>query len=419
MFNPRNKSIITSFFNTLRIVTNNHSFSNNNPSLFFAVRSISKTSNFGTTRNLTISYLRNEIGFSEKSAVEASRGKAASDPDIFKILFKSKLIGADLEEKIVPWFNILSSLLESNSKVIAAIKKKPSLIWRKFNVERLSAKIEFFRSKGASGPDIFDILFQSAYVMNTSLEEHMIPCFNHLSNLFQSDSKTISFLMTEKSYILHNGFMFGEMLDNVKFLREDGVPESDILLMFNENPDVFISVSDQFKWCVKLLKRIGMDRSSEKFLPAISVFLNERYYDGIKIKFLIYKHYGFSKEDIWEVFRRDPDVLAGGEFPEQIAAVMDFLVEQIGFQPLVIVNQPSVFGLDFKKRIVPRGLYAKELMSKGLIKELSLSPLFDCSEKEFLQMFINRFEDEAPELLQLYKEKCRLGVKGIFVKVII
>ncbi|KAL4309609.1 hypothetical protein GQ457_01G030900 [Hibiscus cannabinus] len=193
MFNPRNKSIITSFFNTLRIVTNNHSLSNNNPSLFFAVRSISKTS---TTRNLTISYLRNEIGFSEKSAVEASRvvklkttekpdsvveflekqgcsktqireiirseprllksdvedellpkiqffqGKAVSDPDIFKILFKSKLIGADLEEKIVPWFNILSSLLESNSKVIAAIKKKPSLIRRKFNAERLSFPIQ-------------------------------------------------------------------------------------------------------------------------------------------------------------------------------------------------------------------------------------------------------------------------------------
>ncbi|XWS14048.1 hypothetical protein CRYUN_Cryun36dG0090300 [Craigia yunnanensis] len=77
---------------------------------------------------------------------------------------------------------------------------------------------------------------------------------------------------------------------------------------------------------------------------------------------------------------------------EKIVAIMDFLVNKMGFQSLLIANQPSVLTRSFEKRIVPRGLFAQDLLSKGLIKNFILSSVFDASEKVFLQWFVNKYE---------------------------
>lgn len=57
----------------------------------------------------------------------------------------------------------------------------------------------------------------------------------------------------------------------------------------------------------------------------------------------------------------------------KIMAVMDFLVHEMGFEPSLIVKRPVVLGLSLKKRIVPRGTFVLDLLSRGLVKKLNLS----------------------------------------------
>ncbi|OMO98407.1 Mitochodrial transcription termination factor-related protein [Corchorus olitorius] len=97
---------------------------------------------------------------------------------------------------------------------------------------------------------------------------------------------------------------------------------------------------------------------------------------------------------------------------DKIAKTMEFLVNTMGIQPWAIANQGSVIRLSLEKNIVPRGLFVQDLISNGLAIKFTLSSLFDTSEEYFLNRFVYRFEDRAPELLKLYKQKVDVAAGG-------
>ncbi|KAE8731532.1 hypothetical protein F3Y22_tig00002799pilonHSYRG00085 [Hibiscus syriacus] len=98
---------------------------------------------------------------------------------------------------------------------------------------------------------------------------------------------------------------------------------------------------------------------------------------------------------------------------DKIKAVMDFLVNVMGFSASSVVKQPHLLDLSMEKRLVPRGLFLKDLMSKGLLeKELVLS-MFEISEEKFLKRFVYCYEgEEGSELLKLYNENLKLAAEG-------
>ena len=60
--------------------------------------------------------------------------------------------------------------------------------------------------------------------------------------------------------------------------------------------------------------------------------------------------------------------------------------------------------MSLEKRLIPRGLVLQVLLSKGLVKKnFKMHAYFECPEKTFLQKFVMIHEDEASELLKLYK----------------
>ncbi|XP_052477398.1 uncharacterized protein LOC128032723 [Gossypium raimondii] len=67
----------------------------------------------------------------------------------------------------------------------------------------------------------------------------------------------------------------------------------------------------------------------------------------------------------------------------RIKALMDFLVNVMGFKASFVAKQPYLLGLSLEKRIVPRGLFVKDLISKGILAKVSgLTTLFASSEKD-------------------------------------
>ncbi|XP_022721945.1 uncharacterized protein LOC111279239 [Durio zibethinus] len=127
-------------------------------------------------------------------------------------------------------------------------------------------------------------------------------------------------------------------------------------------------------------------------------------------KFYVHKNYGWSEKEIIDAFRKYPLFMTVSK--GKIVKIMDFLTNKMGLQSSIIAKRPLVITQSLEKRIVPRGLFALDLLSKGLVKkEFNLEALFEDSEKLFIEKFVNRYEADALELLKLYQEKFDLSNK--------
>jgi mTERF domain-containing protein len=120
-----------------------------------------------------------------------------------------------------------------------------------------------------------------------------------------------------------------------------------------------------------------------------------------------------SKDMALTAFKRSPNCMVSSE--EKITKTMDFLVNKIGFPPKHIATDPVVTNLSLEKRIIPRCSAVQILLAKGLIKnKLPLGTFLLQTERMFLEQFVNRFQGDVPELLNVYQDKmssgCRISV---------
>ncbi|XVF28359.1 hypothetical protein REPUB_Repub15cG0022900 [Reevesia pubescens] len=365
--------------------------SQNDPSILKvsnSVRWISITSN---QDSFTVSYLINKLGLSTDSALAASKYVHLKTPD------NADSVISFLEKQGV-----------SKSQIKTIVKKEPRVLAS--NVDKtILPKLGFLRSKGFSSPDLARLLSNFPYILQISLERQIIPFFNSFSNLIHSDQNTIKAIRRYPYLISYDIDIFnGLLLSNINILRDHGVPESNIIKLLHQYPSALLINPGSLKEIVEKVEESGFDPLRLKFAYAIAVLASmsksiwERKVD-------VYKKWGWSDEEIWECFRKYPSCFALSE--DKIMANMDFLVNKMGLASSCVANQPSILRQSFKKRIVPRGLFAQHLLSKGLIKDFSLSSLFDSSEKQFLKYFVTRYVAEASELLKLYRKTQKLHLK--------
>ncbi|KAK6229343.1 hypothetical protein SCA6_018294 [Theobroma cacao] len=60
---------------------------------------------------------------------------------------------------------------------------------------------------------------------------------------------------------------------------------------------------------------------------------------------------------------------------------MDFLVNKMGFRSSIFAKRPRILMMILDKKIVPRGLFALDLLSKGIIKRVNLQDLGDIVDR--------------------------------------
>ncbi|XVF62623.1 hypothetical protein PTKIN_Ptkin09bG0023200 [Pterospermum kingtungense] len=377
----------TSVFHWLsHIVLNNPS---PNPPLFLAIRRLSKASS-DPSQSFAVTYLKDKLGFSPESALAAVNGS--------NLAFKTP----DRPDSVIAF---LEKHGFSKTQIKRIITIRPGMLY--YDADKsLLPKLEFFRSKGASSSELNRLLSYNPRFLSRSLEKQTIPCFDQLSKLLQSDSKAVKAI---KRYpLLITCKLDTYLLPNINVLLDNGVPESNIILMFLNQPRCFVAKTDRFKGIVEEVKEMGFNPLLIKFLQAV-IILKKVTKPALDKKFDVYKKWGWSEPEIWEAFRRYPSVMESSA--EKIMTIMDFLVNEMGFESSFIAKHPSLFARSFEKRILPRGLFAQDLLSKGLIKNFEFS-LFHSSEKVFIQRFVNRYECEHPELLMLYNEKLNLAIGG-------
>ena len=187
---------------------------------------------------------------------------------------------------------------------------------------------------------------------------------------------------------------------NIKLLREQGVPESRIARFIEYFPRALKTNPKLFKEIVEEVKELGFDPLKLQFFLVVHIKIRTSKSTWAK-KEGIYRKWGWTDYDIDAAFRVHPWCVTISD--DKVEAVMDFLVNRMGYKSADIARCPVVLSMSLGKRIIPRGSVIQVLLSKGLVNKLRLSAIYKCDEKAFLNRYIFCREKEADELLKLYQ----------------
>ncbi|KAF5752218.1 putative Mitochondrial transcription termination factor family protein [Tripterygium wilfordii] len=233
-----------------------------------------------------------------------------------------------------------------------------------------------------------------------SIESQWIPAFEILNDLLKSDAKTLLAIIRYPGVLAHGPKTF--LRPNINVLKENGVPESNIATIVYHHPRIFFTKPDQFRETVEEVKRMGLEPRMFAFVAAVRV-LRAMSKLTWKKKIDVYKKCGWSEERIVMAFRTNPFLMMLSE--NKIMGMMDYFVNVMGLESSFISERPGLLVYSLKKRVVPRGSVAQVLLSKGLVKASCLSILIGSRENVFLEKFVYRYQEEAPQLLKIYTDK--------------
>ncbi|XVE82104.1 hypothetical protein DITRI_Ditri15bG0120400 [Diplodiscus trichospermus] len=351
LYRRHNATIASQSYKLLHILQNDLSIFG----LSNTLRFISTTSN---QHSFTVSYLINKFEFSPETASWASMCVYFETP-----------------EKPDSSIAFLEKHGFSKTQVTKVIRREPGLLVSDTK-KTLLPKIEFLKSIGFSRPDLTKLLSNYPTLFRTSLDKQIIPSFNVLRNLFQSDDKAIKVIKRFTAILSYN--LDTHLFPKMDILRRNGVPESNIVTMLLRQPRTFMFGSVRFKESVEEVKRMGIDSSRMKFVVA-AFALRSMSKSTLEKKFDIFRRWGWSDQEIREAFQKHPECLTVSE--DKIMGIMNFFVNKMGFDYALVAKQSSILHRSLEKRIVPRALFAQELLSRGLINYVKLSVLFDTSEK--------------------------------------
>ncbi|KAE8725375.1 Mitochondrial transcription termination factor family protein, putative isoform 2 [Hibiscus syriacus] len=347
------------------------------------LRYISSSSNEHT---FTVSYLKNKCGLSSESALRASKSvnfETPEKPDSVIAVFKNHGF--------------------SKPQIIRLIKRRPKVLTSDAK-RTILPKLEFFISKGVSLPDLAHVLSGNPALLSSSLENQILPSYNFLSSMLKSDERIFHAV---KRYPRLMGYDPNDiLLSNINTLLDNGVAECHIVSTLSSLPSTFVRSPNKFKDMVEEVKDMGFTPSKPVFIIALYA-MSSMSKPTWKRKIEFFKKLGWSEEEFFDAFRRYPTFVRVSE--DKFMVTMDFLVNKMGFSSSVFAKRPRVLMMSMEKKIVPRGLFALDLLSKGVIKHINLQALLESSEHVFIENFVNRHKEEASQLLKLYHEKLELS----------
>jgi mTERF domain-containing protein len=344
--------------------------------------------------SLAVSYLINSCGLSKKSAILASQRN--------RVLFQSP-------ERPDSVLNLFKENGFSNAQISKIVRMHPRILLS--HPEKiLLPKIELLRSIGVSSPDLITIISSYPFLFQRNLKERLIPCYDFLKSVLLVDEKVLKTFKRSPRACLCN--VTNTMAPNIALLRQLGAPSSTISFLVTNFPSSAFGKHTKFVEAVHQVMEMGFDPMKTAFVEAIQVLLKMSK-PKLESKLELYKRWGWPKDMALAVFKRCPSCMLSSE--EKMMKTMDFLVNKIGWPPKHIVTNAVVIKLSLEKRIIPRWSVVQILLAKGLVKNnLALGTFLKPTERKFLEHFVIRFQDDVPELLNVYQCKmssgCRISV---------
>ncbi|XP_059654573.1 transcription termination factor MTERF2, chloroplastic-like [Cornus florida] len=358
-----------------------------NYSLSSSSSTLKSTSTTSNQHSFTVDYLVKSCGLPPEKALSASNYITIKTPD--------------KPDSVLAFF---SNHGFTEIQITLLIRRLPQVLMS--NPENtFLPKIEFFQSKGVSTQDTAKILSTTPAVLRRSLENQIIPSYNFFKEFLKSEEKTNATIKRCAVLLLLD--LHTSVAPNIEALREIGMPESIIVNFLTNQPHAFTPNADRFKEILEEVKKMGFNPTKVMFGLAIHA-LRAMTKSTWEKKVEVYKKWGLSEDQILVAFGKQPWFMIVSV--EKIMGIMDFFVNKMGWESSIVVRYPGLILLSLERRIIPRCLVYQILLSKGLLQnKFSLYGMLSSSESQFLNKFVEKYEEEAPELLKLYQEKLNLS----------
>ncbi|XP_062014028.1 transcription termination factor MTERF5, chloroplastic-like [Rosa rugosa] len=344
-------------------------------------------------RSFTVSYLINSCGLSPELALSLSKKRG--------VHFKSR-------EKPDSVIKLLKHYGFSDTHVSQIVKKLPTLLL--VNAKKtLVPKLEFLGSIGITGTDLTRLVCGSPNVLSYSLDNNLRPCYDVIRTLPIGDEK-VGLFMRNSCRIL-NVKALSNAASNVSFLRSLQVPESSITLCALYYLIAVSRDTAKFRDYVGKVISMGFIPSSTTFVRAvyvISMMNGSKWAQRVGF----YRKWGWAEDDVLSAFRKSPTFMFLSE--ENVSIKLDFYLNKMGWQPANVAQHPAVLTYSLEKWIIPRCSVIRILLLKGLIRkgEYSIASMM-FRRDQFLDRFVNKYQEEVPELLSIYQGKIGLAELGL------
>ena len=414
----------------------------------FLLRPMSEMSTFFDPQNFTVSYLQNSCGFSQNSAIalfkklsiensekvdsvlKLMRAHGLTQSHIEKItVTRPALLLADLEDKLRPNMELLESLGFSGVSLGNLLSKEPRLLY--YDIDDA---VEFFRGQGFTDKQIklltmkrpilyflnanktlkpkldflksmgftYEAVSSQAYILQLSLENHIIPCFQVLKRILRTNDEVLKVVKAGNWIFRYN---LEKILEpNILILKSHGVPEPIILRMLMMHPRSLLLGPQQITEIFAEVVKLGFNPNTLLFAVAfrsMSVSKTRR-----ERKLEAYKSFGLSEDEIYSAFKTQPMCMLISE--KKIKKMMNFFVYKLNVEASVICRYPNLLILSLEKRIIPRCTVLQLLIPTGFMKEgVKFASLFYyllMTEKIF-EKLVNKYKQVLPDIVKAHEGK--------------
>ncbi|KAL6217317.1 hypothetical protein ACLB2K_010534 [Fragaria x ananassa] len=349
----------------------------------FGTRPLSSSAIPSGQDDCAVSYLVHSCRLSHEAAIEASH--------------KVKLSSLEKPDSVLA---LLRQYEFSDTQISTLVRKCPKFLLADVK-KTLLPKLEFLSSMGMSRLDLARILSYHPWLLRRSLENCIIPFHTLLKSVVLSDVKVVQIWKRNTTFI---DKVSKNVLPNVEFVREMGMPQSCIAQMVTYHTKIVMREPEVFRELVGQVQQFGFDPWKSNFVQAMKALHYKKTWRQCEEA---YRSWGWSENHILSAFRSCPLCMIKSR--KKIMETMDFLVNKMGWHSHKIAKYPNVFCYSLEKRIIPRCSVVRVLLLRGLIKEekekLSLATVFMTSDEYFLNNFVNRYLNQVPQLLNVYQGK--------------
>ncbi|KAL5994955.1 hypothetical protein ACLOJK_025012 [Asimina triloba] len=283
----------------------------------------------------------------------------------------------------------------SEAHIKSVITKAPQILNYAHPDSRIGPKMEFFREKGLSQPEVVNLMTVNPIFLTSSLEEWIKPKFSFIKGILGTEEVAIEWLKHKRLFCLDR------LVVNVTTLKEYGIPSRFLSkLLFKERMALELN-PDRFKENVKMVKEMGLSLSTYKFLLAVVAMtsLSRSTWDE-KVK--VYKSCGWSDDQIYSAFCKDPFCMQVSE--EKIRRVMDFFGKELGWSARYLSSYPWLLHLSLEKRTTPRHKFLQILASKGLITMGEHGGRFIMGNERFFENYVVKYQKKFPDIFKTYED---------------
>ena len=332
--------------------------------------------------SFTVNYLVNSCGLPLEAALSTSQ--------------KLKLKENNLQRPQAV-LTFLKSHGFDSTQIAELIKKRPRILQCKVE-DNLKPKIEFLIQNGFVGKLLSDFIVLNPVFLRRGLSSHIKPSFQFLNTYLENNENVVA-AVKRSSWLLN--YDFTRILQpNIDFLIREGVPLHSISKLILTQPRTIMQKVNRLEDAVQTVKKLGLEPTSPVFMYALRVLvsMNESTWNR---KMEVLKSLGWSEEDIWLVFKNNPQCLACSE--EKMRNAMDFYVNTMEMDIESIIRYPRFLMYAVDKRLRPRYNVLKVLKSKNLLKESkNYAWLLTLNENTFYKNYVVKHSDSIPGLMELY-----------------